>query len=981
MESLPRPRPVAVESTQQPIYTVDILLSVPTIAVEPLMAVLQSALQQLGQGPPPSRGAPPSAYTQQQARAQLWAPAPAPKNEKISPMPNSVPTAAGGSLQVLKVLQAMKPPEKKGSSPPRCDRERLPSSEADDGVHHQNVITNSRLRRASREAEDDVIQKDYRLQPAESLIKSSTDVKNMLTDMKKEQMVIVKKRDQKNEGPGDGDHQRLSQHKMRSTSSSFRAQTRIVKVRGSSSSQGVSNAEDEFGGATAEVQLSIVGKVMQAAQKQRARTSSLGGAPQGMWRRYMGPPNTNNFDTLEEGEVGCMFRPDSRWRRRWDSVGLLATLLTLIVQPLQFAFNSDFNLEAGINLMTLSAVCDLFFIVDLFVHFRTARYNQSGRLDFSPRRCARRYIRGGFFADLLAALFPMDLIGLLVVTSGGDPNSIDKHFALFKFMRAWGLNRGVQKCIALAVGEDGDFNPALATMITYSVYMLLFWHWSAFLWWVIGGAGRVDDEFGPSPLLADGTSILQRYMTSMYWSIAITSKVREPMPNMSRQYSWDLTFFSNVVITSGLIFQAMLTGAASGVVISLDSAAAEYNRRLTRISSYLDFKRTPKSLKTRVQKYYRFVWSSTGSMDPDEVMPHLPAPLKAQMDIHSCRSVFVSIPVFQACEPHEILQMIQGLQSHLALPSDLVIKMGSMGRGLFFIMRGTVNIKRKEPKLTDAQQAELKLKFDQMDDDRSGAVDFKELRAAIRALGYQIKSTDLKKLIDGIDADGSGLIEFPEFMEMVLKNKEFLAAVYPDALEDFDDGVDQSEGFFGEETTLSKCPSTLKVQAVTYCDFFVLPVAVLDSVLEQNKNMRTLVAQYAARNTSKLRKGFKKAMLCRAGSSNWGSFTSKDPKSEQLASEGAGSVGLPAAAEPPLSRSASEASGADAPPKRPAGRPAASRSAAEQMSEQMSRPSDVEMMEAEHAALRKVALRRAAAATRISPNLAPNAPVEVQNWW
>ena len=137
-------------------------------------------------------------------------------------------------------------------------------------------------------------------------------------------------------------------------------------------------------------------------------------------------------------------------------------------------------------------------------------------------------------------------------------------------------------------------------------------------------------------------------------------------------------------------------------------------------------------------------------------------------------------------------------------------------------------------------------------------------------------------------------------------------------------------------------------------------------------------------------------MLCRAGSSHWGSFTSKDPKSEQLASEGAGGVGLPAAAQPPSSRSALEESGAAALHKRPAGRPA-SRSAAEQMSEQMSRPSEVEMMEAEHAALRKVALRRAAAATRISPsvqpsmhasapvrispNLAPNAPVEVQNWW
>ena len=82
---------------------------------------------------------------------------------------------------------------------------------------------------------------------------------------------------------------------------------------------------------------------------------------------------------------------------------------------------------------------------------------------------------------------------------------------------------------------------------------------------------------------------------------------------------------------------------------------------------------------------------------------------------------------------------------------------------------------------------------------------------------------------------------------MLLKNKEFLAAVYPDALADFDDGVDQSDGFFGEESTLSKRPSTLTVQAVTYCDFLVLPVDLLNSVLEKNEKMRALVEEYALR--------------------------------------------------------------------------------------------------------------------------------------
>jgi hypothetical protein len=376
--------------------------------------------------------------------------------------------------------------------------------------------------------------------------------------------------------------------------------------------------------------------------------------------------------------------------------------------------------------------------------------------------------------------------------------------------------------------------------------MLLFWHWSGLLWWSIGGEGQVDDGFGPSPLLVNGT-LVQKYIQSIYWSVAITSKVREPMPDLSRLYGYGLTIFSNVVIACGLIFQAMLTAAATGLVRSFDSAAAAYNRRLTSISSYLDFKGVPRGLKQRIQKYYRFVWSSEGSREVEEVMPRLPAPLKAQLAIHSTRNVFVSIPVFQDCEPHEIMRMIQGLVSHLALPSDLLIQIGSMGRGLFFIMRGTVNIKRKQPKLTSAQLAEIKFKFDAMDDNASGSIDFKELRAAIRSLGYNFRSSDLRKLMDGIDSDGSGLIEFPEFCEMLLKNKEFLAAVYPDALADFDDGVDQSDGFFGEESTLSKRPSTLKVQAVTYCDFLVLPVDLLNSVLEKNEKMRALVEEYALR--------------------------------------------------------------------------------------------------------------------------------------
>merc|ERR1711957_295413 len=46
-------------------------------------------------------------------------------------------------------------------------------------------------------------------------------------------------------------------------------------------------------------------------------------------------------------------------------------------------------------------------------------------------------------------------------------------------------------------------------------------------------------------------------------------------------------------------------------------------------------------------------------------------------------------------------------------------------------------------------------------------IDYRELKAAMRALGFEVKKEELKKMITDIDADGSGNIEFPEFLEMM----------------------------------------------------------------------------------------------------------------------------------------------------------------------------------------------------------------------
>merc|ERR1711898_76482 len=65
------------------------------------------------------------------------------------------------------------------------------------------------------------------------------------------------------------------------------------------------------------------------------------------------------------------------------------------------------------------------------------------------------------------------------------------------------------------------------------------------------------------------------------------------------------------------------------------------------------------------------------------------------------------------------------------------------------------------------QIEEIREAFNLFATDHSGSIDYRELKAAMHALGFEVKKEELKKMITDIDADGSGNIEFPEFLEMM----------------------------------------------------------------------------------------------------------------------------------------------------------------------------------------------------------------------
>ncbi|KAG8520314.1 Centrin-1 [Galemys pyrenaicus] len=72
-----------------------------------------------------------------------------------------------------------------------------------------------------------------------------------------------------------------------------------------------------------------------------------------------------------------------------------------------------------------------------------------------------------------------------------------------------------------------------------------------------------------------------------------------------------------------------------------------------------------------------------------------------------------------------------------------------------------------KPELTEDQKQEVREAFDLFDADGSGTIDVKELKVALRALGFEPTKEEMKKMISEVDKEGTGKISFNDFLAVM----------------------------------------------------------------------------------------------------------------------------------------------------------------------------------------------------------------------
>eukprot|EP00668_Euglena_longa_P048026 GGOE01065073.1.p1 GENE.GGOE01065073.1~~GGOE01065073.1.p1 ORF type:complete len:179 (+),score=71.49 GGOE01065073.1:66-602(+) len=96
------------------------------------------------------------------------------------------------------------------------------------------------------------------------------------------------------------------------------------------------------------------------------------------------------------------------------------------------------------------------------------------------------------------------------------------------------------------------------------------------------------------------------------------------------------------------------------------------------------------------------------------------------------------------------------------------------------------NSARLQNELTEEQEADLRAAFNLLDSEGAGTIDAKDLKVALRALGYEPQKDKLKKIISEIDKDSmSGTLLFDEFKKIMAEklfdyeNEEEIAIAFP----------------------------------------------------------------------------------------------------------------------------------------------------------------------------------------------------------
>ncbi|XP_015266667.1 PREDICTED: cyclic nucleotide-gated cation channel beta-1 [Gekko japonicus] len=318
--------------------------------------------------------------------------------------------------------------------------------------------------------------------------------------------------------------------------------------------------------------------------------------------------------------------------------------------------------------MAVDYVCDFIYLLDIIVFQVRLQFVERGDIITDKKAMRKNYLKSQRFKMDLICLLPLDFLYFKV-----GVNSLLRLPRCLKYMAFFEFNNRLEAILSKAY---------VYRVIRITAYLLFSLHVNSCLYyWAssINGLGSTAWAYD-----GEGNSYLRCY----YWAVKTLITIGGlPDPHTLFEIIFQLlNYFTGVFAFSVMI------GQMRDVVGAATAGQTYYRSCMDNTVKYMTFYKIPRSVQNRVKTWYEFTWHSQGMLDEAELLKQLPEMMRLDIAIDVNYDIVSKVPLFQGCDRQMIFDMLKRLRSVVYLPNDYVCKKGEIGREMYIIQAGQVQV-------------------------------------------------------------------------------------------------------------------------------------------------------------------------------------------------------------------------------------------------------------------------------------------------
>uniref|UniRef100_A0A673H888 Cyclic nucleotide gated channel subunit beta 1a n=1 Tax=Sinocyclocheilus rhinocerous TaxID=307959 RepID=A0A673H888_9TELE len=312
--------------------------------------------------------------------------------------------------------------------------------------------------------------------------------------------------------------------------------------------------------------------------------------------------------------------------------------------------------------------CDGIYILDIFVMQPRLQFVRGGDVVCDKIAMRDNYRQTERFKMDVISLFPLDF---LYVFTG--VKSLLRFPRLLKYNAFFEFNDRLEAVMSKAY---------IYRVIRTSAYLLYSLHCNAciFYW------GSDYEGLGSTKWVYNGKG--NSYIRCYYFAVKTLITIGG-LPDPTTVFEIVFQMLNYFV---GVFAFSIMIGQMRDVFGAATAGEAYYRHCVDSTVKYMSSYKIPREVQNRVKIWYDYTWKSQGMLDEQELLMQLPDKMRLDIAADVNYSIVSKVALFQGCDRQMIFDMLKRLKSVVYLPGDFVCKKGEIGREMYIIKAGEVQV-------------------------------------------------------------------------------------------------------------------------------------------------------------------------------------------------------------------------------------------------------------------------------------------------